>query len=118
MPAASKSIGWVRSSDHGATWSRGYQALTLVNSPGLIDAGRGKSETDKFIDHFRSASGANARKVDWPAAWRNWMRRADDELINVPARAGPPRPVPQSGSDRARDQAAALKAKLAQKGAL
>jgi hypothetical protein len=56
--------------------------------PRLIDAGRGKSETDKFIDHFRSASGANARKVDWVAAWRNWMRRADDELGNARARGG------------------------------
>lgn len=48
--------------------------------PGLIGAGLGKYETDKFIDHWHQASGANARKVDWAAAWRNWMRRADDDL--------------------------------------
>lgn len=28
-------IGWVRSSDHGKTWSPGYSALTLVNVPAL-----------------------------------------------------------------------------------
>lgn len=32
-------------------------------------------ETEKFRDHFR-ASGD--RKVDWAAAWRNWMRRASE----------------------------------------
>jgi Helix-turn-helix domain len=48
--------------------------------PGLIAAGLGRKETDKFIDHWHQASGANARKVDWVAAWRNWMRRADDDL--------------------------------------
>lgn len=48
--------------------------------PALIAAGRGKYETDKFVDHWHQASGATARKRDWPAAWRNWMRRADDEL--------------------------------------
>ena len=35
-------------------------------------------ETEKFRDHFRAASGANARKIDWTAAWRNWLRRHAD----------------------------------------
>lgn len=37
----------------------------------------GRRATAMFIDHFRAASGANARKLDWVAAWRNWMRKAD-----------------------------------------
>lgn len=82
--------------------------------PGLIDAGRGKSETDKFIDHFRSASGANARKVDWVAAWRNWMRRADDEFVQPPGSPGRPgngyRP---STTDQRVAAADALKAEFA-----
>jgi Helix-turn-helix domain len=94
-----------------AAWAREHV-------PRLIDAGRGKTETDKFVDHFRSASGANARKVDWVAAWRNWMRRADDELARTLVGAPAGRSSPQSGSDRARDEAAALKARLAHKGAL
>lgn len=31
--------------------------------------------TAAFKDHFKAASGANATKRDWSAAWRNWMRR-------------------------------------------
>ncbi len=39
----------------------------------------GEKETAKFIDHFRAASGANAVKKDWIAAWRNWIRRAEKD---------------------------------------
>ena len=42
-----------------------------------------KREHDKFTDHWAAASGANARKVDWNAAWRNWIRRAAER---TPAR--------------------------------
>jgi hypothetical protein len=35
-------------------------------------------EFASFTDHWRAASGANARKHDWDAAWRNWCRRAAD----------------------------------------
>jgi hypothetical protein len=33
-------------------------------------------EADKFIDHWHAASGPNAVKVDWDAAFRNWLRNA------------------------------------------
>jgi hypothetical protein len=32
----------------------------------------------QFTDHWRASSGANARKRDWDAAWRNWCRNAHD----------------------------------------
>lgn len=32
-------------------------------------------EADAFRDHWRSKPGADGRKVDWPATWRNWCRR-------------------------------------------
>ena len=32
----------------------------------------------KFRDYWRSASGANARKLDWDATWRNWCRSEAD----------------------------------------
>lgn len=35
-------------------------------------------EFARFCDHWRAASGANARKHDWDAAWRNWCRKAND----------------------------------------
>lgn len=34
------------------------------------------SELFKFRDYWRSVPGAKARKLDWNATWRNWMRRA------------------------------------------
>ena len=30
---------------------------------------------DRFRDHWLAAGGQNARKVDWEATWRNWVRR-------------------------------------------
>lgn len=40
-----------------------------------MDERRLDFETEKFLDHFRSKG---ERKVDWLAAWRNWMRRASE----------------------------------------
>lgn len=36
-----------------------------------------QAEADKFRDYFIAAPGAKGRKADWPATWRNWIRRAD-----------------------------------------
>lgn len=41
----------------------------------------GVREFAKFTDHWRSASGANARKLDWDASWRNWCRKAADYTL-------------------------------------
>ena len=35
-------------------------------------------EFEKFTDHWKASSGANARKHDWDATWRNWCRKALD----------------------------------------
>lgn len=35
-------------------------------------------EFENFTDHWKAASGANARKHDWDATWRIWCRRAPD----------------------------------------
>lgn len=40
----------------------------------------GRRETENFIDYWRSKTGKDATKLDWPATWRNWMRRAEDRL--------------------------------------
>lgn len=34
--------------------------------------------TARFCDYWQAASGANARKLDWSATWRNWLRNAAD----------------------------------------
>jgi hypothetical protein len=49
-----------------------------------------RRETEKFTDHWRAASGQTARKRDWDAAWRNWMRRADDGPPGRQTRRRPP----------------------------
>jgi hypothetical protein len=32
----------------------------------------------KFADHWHASAQANARKLDWRATWRNWIRRETD----------------------------------------
>ena len=44
-------------------------------------------EAEKFRDYWRGQAGAKGRKADWPATWRNWIRRAD--APKGAARAGP-----------------------------
>jgi len=36
-------------------------------------------ELERFRDWAASATGPHARKSDWQAAWRNWIRKAEDE---------------------------------------
>lgn len=37
-----------------------------------------RKEADKFRDHWLAKGGADARKVDWLATWRTWVRRSSD----------------------------------------
>lgn len=46
----------------------------------------GRRETEKFENYWRSKTGAQATKLDWPATWRNWMLAAAERL---PVRLGP-----------------------------
>ncbi|WP_375694694.1 DUF1376 domain-containing protein, partial [Bartonella sp. AC158YNML] len=52
-----------------------------------IEAGlpseRVKVEIAKFRDYWRSKAGANATKIDWQATWRNWIRKAVDDLEKI-----------------------------------
>jgi hypothetical protein len=51
--------------------------------------------TDKFIDYWRGKSGKDATKADWPATWRNWLRRDFEDHpphTNGNGRASPIRP--------------------------
>ena len=41
-------------------------------------------EYQKFCDYWRAESGAKARKHDWDATFRNWVRRADENQKNRP----------------------------------
>ena len=35
-----------------------------------------RQEADKFRDYWISKPGSAGRKADWPATWRNWIRKA------------------------------------------
>jgi uncharacterized protein YdaU (DUF1376 family) len=52
-----------------ASW--GQWALDEGGSQDLI-----RSEADKFKDYWIGVAGAKARKADWEATWRNWIRKA------------------------------------------
>ncbi len=59
-----------------------FQPLT---GPGL-DQGLTEQETqheaDKFRDYWLGVAGAKGTKLDWPATWRNWCRRAGEDRKN------------------------------------
>lgn len=42
------------------------------------------NELDRFRDYWRAVPGAKGRKSDWPATWRNWVRRASENLNRAP----------------------------------
>lgn len=52
-------------------------------------------EAAKFRDYWHSVAGAKGRRADWPATWRNWIRRAD-----APKGAAG-QPVPGSAASKA-----------------
>ena len=47
----------------------------------------GRYETAKFVDYWRGKTGQAATKLDWLSTWRNWMRKAQEDL--GPARRAP-----------------------------
>ena len=69
--------GWM---PEGSDWEL---ALDLCNGDaGAVD------ELDRFLDYWRAVPGAKGRKADWPATWRNWVRRASQ----TPSRKANDRP--------------------------
>lgn len=52
-------------------------------------------ETEKFVNHYRSATGTKATKLDWEATWRNWILNAKviSNGINQKYNAGPSKPT-------------------------
>lgn len=53
--------------------------ITHARNEGLTDD-QIRREFDRFRDHWLAASGSNAAKRDWHAAWRNWVRKAADRV--------------------------------------
>lgn len=59
----------------------------------------GRHETAQFKDYWTAASGKNAEKRDWVAAWRTWMRNADKRELERSSR----RSATADGWDRLKD---------------
>jgi hypothetical protein len=49
----------------------------------------GRTETEKFINHFTAAPGQRGVKLDWIATWRNWMLSANERLEARGSTQGP-----------------------------
>lgn len=45
------------------------------NCPRIV--GQGREHTEEFRNHWAAAGGSTAVKIDWVAAWRNWMIKAN-----------------------------------------
>lgn len=58
-------------------------------------------ETEKFCDYWRESNKPNAWKMDWQAAWKNWMRRTHGGFA---ATRPPNHGQPFSGQGRTFDQ--------------
>ncbi|RAU21090.1 hypothetical protein CU669_15155 [Paramagnetospirillum kuznetsovii] len=48
----------------------------FASREGIADPDR---EWAKFGDYWRSQPGAKGVKLDWPATWRNWVRRSSED---------------------------------------
>lgn len=76
-----------KNQDRSARAPRSARATRLPEDFRLTPERRAIAETEKadpdrefanFVDHWKAASGAKARKNDWDATWRIWCRRAPD----------------------------------------
>ena len=38
-----------------------------------------RAVTEAFVDYWRGVPGTKGVKLDWPATWRNWLRRERDD---------------------------------------
>lgn len=76
-------------------WEPDLQAATLI---GLSDA-EARAQAERFKDYWLGVPGSKGRKTDWPATWRNWCRRAAEEM---PRDRGSP--ASSSRPDRGADQ--------------
>ncbi|HEX3961322.1 MAG TPA: hypothetical protein VHZ03_32650 [Trebonia sp.] len=57
----------------------------------------GKLETEKFVNHWQSAAGRGATKLDWNKAWQNWLLTAEQQAPR--GRASPGRGQQPSPAD-------------------
>src|SRR6202035_1279554 len=60
-------------------WAPSDVDIQFARSEGLSDE-LIKREAEKFRDYWPNAPAGRRTKRDWAATWRNWIRRAVDDL--------------------------------------
>lgn len=60
-------------------WSPPAEHMAFAESLGLRN-GKAAAELAKFRDYWVAQPGAKGVKTDWPATWRNWCRRASENV--------------------------------------
>ena len=65
-------------------WEPGDDGLAFAVGHGLQN-GRVIAELDRFRDYWAAQPGVKGRKADWPATWRNWVRKASESGASKPA---------------------------------
>jgi hypothetical protein len=76
-PPRARHESGARASRLPADWvlPRSWGKWALGEEPGW-SADDVRKEAEKFRDHWLAKGGADARKVDWLATWRTWVRRS------------------------------------------
>jgi uncharacterized protein YdaU (DUF1376 family) len=61
-----------------ADWHPGPEGIAFAEEQGLRN-GRAATELARFRDYWCAQPGQKGVKADWPATWRNWVRKAVEQ---------------------------------------
>lgn len=69
-------------------WAPDAAGLAFAAELGFVN-GRAEAELARFRDFWVAKPGRDGTKLDWPATWRNWLRRSVDSVPKA-HRGSPP----------------------------
>lgn len=87
-----ESIGKVTPSQSGTRIPDNWQLTADLGNYGRskgLTRNEVLNEAEKFINYWRSAAGAKARKVDWDLTWKGWIQRTAERLGRKPMTTEP-----------------------------
>ena len=70
-----------------AGWAPSHELIAYARGKGLTPADIDE-EAEAFRNYWAAAPGAQGRKADWPATWRNWCIRAGRRLSATRPQSG------------------------------
>lgn len=88
-----------------ADWQPSLQLIEWVKTE--CPAVDGRTETAKFVDHFIAKAGKDGVKLDWDAAFRNWIRGAIERMPNSSFQQRAPTPATSGGQSTGTQRAMA-----------